>query len=84
MIDIKGLRAIRHQSGLVKIETRDQVIAEIPSRDMDVARLLAAAPALRDLAEAVARLNPDAGEIGAGMLAQLVDQARHCITLTQP
>lgn len=31
---------------------------------------------LRDVVDRVARLNPDAGEIGAGMLADLVARAR--------
>lgn len=43
------------------------------------ARLIAAAPELIALAERVARLNRDAGEIGAGMLAGLVDDARAAI-----
>ena len=40
------------------------------------ARLIAKAPELHALAMRIARLNRDAGEIGAGMLASLVDEAR--------
>ena len=40
------------------------------------ARLIAKAPELNALALRIARLNRDAGEIGAGMLASLVDEAR--------
>lgn len=40
------------------------------------ARLIAAAPELLKLAQRVAALNRDAGQIGAGMLATLVDEAR--------
>lgn len=36
-------------------------------------------PALLKLAQQVARLNPDAGEIGAGMLASLVADARRIV-----
>ena len=43
------------------------------------AKLIAAAPELYALAERIARLNKDAGEIGAGMLASLVDEATRII-----
>ena len=39
------------------------------------ARLIAAAPDLYNIAERVAHLNKNAGEIGAGMLASLVEDA---------
>ncbi|EYC52897.1 hypothetical protein AZ34_11995 [Hylemonella gracilis str. Niagara R] len=46
---------------------------------LPTARAMAAGPALLKLAERVARLNRDADEIGAGMLAGLVDDARELV-----
>lgn len=58
------------------------MVAKVLERYMDRAereanaRLIAKAPELHALALRIARLNRDAGEIGAGMLASLVDEAR--------
>ena len=41
-----SLRVCRHPSGVLNIETRDNVVAYIPSRNQEIARLLAAAPLL--------------------------------------
>lgn len=47
------------------------------------ARLIATSPELLELANRVASLNPDAGEIGPGMLAQLVSDARRIVAKTK-
>jgi len=52
--DLK-LRVSVHANGVVNIETSDKVVAFIPSRNVQVANLLAAAPALLFFAQTVAR-----------------------------
>lgn len=47
------------------------------------ARLIATSPELLELANRVASLNPDVGEIGPGMLAQLVSDARRIVAKTK-
>jgi 4-hydroxy-L-threonine phosphate dehydrogenase PdxA len=48
------------------------------------AKELAKQDGLEALSRKVAGLNPDAGEIGAGMLAQLVSEARRLTPLLPP
>ena len=72
-----GVYSEKHQGHAYSVcrapryQTEDQWAAD--------ARLIAAAPELLNLAERVARLNRDAGRIGAGMLAHLIDEARAAI-----
>lgn len=44
-----------------------------------IARLMSASPELLKLAQRVAALNPNVAEIGAGMLASLVEDARAAV-----
>ena len=69
-----------HVANGVQIRSaRDQIAKVWMMRNgegLENARLIAKAPELHALALRIARLNRDAGEIGAGMLASLVDEAR--------
>ena len=83
---VAAVKALRDQTGCTlrdavyafKERTVDNVLNVAAERD---ARLRVAnfAPELLALAQRVAALNRDAGEIGAGMLASLVDDARAVI-----
>lgn len=52
---------------------------QISDEEFANARLIAVSPDLLALANRVASLNPDVGEIGPGMLAQLVGDARRIV-----
>lgn len=58
------------------------LLAEVAALKAQRDELARAASDFTLLADRVARLNPDAGEIGAGMLAQLVADARAAIAST--
>ena len=66
-------------NGIQIRSARDQIAKVWMMRNgegIENARLIAKAPDLLKLAQRIAALNRDAGEIGAGMLASLVDDAR--------
>lgn len=67
------------------LETWDKADALAMAQQSEAARMWAFADAKTDIADLgrivkrVAELNRDAGEIGAGMLASLVDEARRLV-----
>ena len=63
-------------------KAEDELAAEVAALKALRDELARAASDFTLLADRVARLNPDAGEIGAGMLAQLVADARAAIAST--
>jgi hypothetical protein len=87
---VAAVKALREQTGCTlrdavyafRERTIDNVLNVAAERDARL-RLEAAAPQLLALVQRVAALNRDAGEIGAGMLASLVDDARTLIAMSE-
>ncbi len=89
-IDIKNECEAPCETGLSRKEreeTRQNLQAEFDEAvrvlDLFILPIVNGKHVLIDLAERVANLNKDCGEIGAGMLHQLVDQANYALEQTK-
>ena len=73
------LRVCVHRSGVVNVETHDNVIAAIPGRDLDVARLMAASPELLDaLQDMLGAWNDQFGEDACDCQPEPQNQGHVC------
>ncbi len=68
-----------HANGLVKVETKTKVIAEIPSRDIKIGTLVAAAPDLLAALEALVSDEDSFAEFDHNLYRDRMTKARAAI-----